>query len=690
MKRVRIVMLVFALLLQAYAHAGEKVRIGVLYKKDVAASYLKGIKDALDDAAMGDSVDIEEYLYRDEKDGLRKLTKWIRDKEGVDIVIGPTDSSTFSKALELRDDLETHEVPVISPLVTATGENQPDGWFFRMNIDVGRRVNRIYDYLNKYMIRSIAVLYADTAFGRKAEAAFRENLNETQEHSYQALQFESLAKIRPALAQILKSRPEALGVFGSNTDIRGIHEELRSMNSWGTPYKPLLFTIMDARGTGVEGIHFVSSLESYRTDPAAAGGEEQVAGADGTGGAEDEFEALAYDTTAFVLSKIKEAKRRSRGDFNPKVFRREFAALLRNPADEPGRKTGMVFDMYENTAKPKIFRLGKEQPVKVTTDDVVSWRDKVNKKWELLKGRYGWWPAFNILLLIVVVGLVSLSDLRRWYSGNGPESSHRRTCAYYFAFVSIHVLLVLGIYLYLAETGKVRYDSILTALIIAIAPTAFIRTTLFVTPGGREIGLVQLYDRFLLWFNDKVMVTKFLSEEKYVNIIAYHNSLADLKGELELLYQSAKSMDQRFRLQTALQEELQEVELHIEKRKVCARRLLRRLGWEQLKQRRFVPPQFAENPVDPRAIIRTCVNHCYENNKRNEVVTLLENRLEEMARSDPELHEELVEELKKELKEAKSARGKTFVRIRFLMVQLGFDPTRMKREGLLPDDYAPQ
>ena len=651
----------------------DKIRLGALYKNDVADSYIKGIESAVDNTGMKDYVEINYFLYYYEQQGLEKLIDMITNKE-VDIVLGPTDSGIFTRALERREELEAYRIPVISPLVTATADNQPEGWFFRTNVDVGRRVEAIHDYLNKCLIRSVAILYADTEFGRRAEESFRTELRGSQEGSYEPVSFESLQEARLGLRQILESRPEALGIFGSNADIVGVYNHLQCMNNRGVSYRPFLFTIMDARITAdeVDDLYFVSVAKCDITGTTKDTGRVETP---------DEVETLAYDTCVLLLS---EFKRMPPGPFAPKQFRDQFAALLRGPVKEPGPKTGMAFHEYRNSVPPKVFHMHRGEVEQVNLSQVISWPQKLSIKWELIKRRYGFWPMVNIGLLILIVVSVSILDLKRWY-GKGLIKELLRP--HLWLLIAVNFLLVFVLYFFLAERGSIRYDSVVTALIIAFTPSVLLRTTLFETPTGRAIGLAKLYDRFLLWINDKLMMAKYRSHNSVLNLVAYRNSVFDMKNQLLQIYRHARNRSEGIRLKAELEEELQRVDSLLERRFICARHLLRRLDWDELQGKGFIPENLTpENLRDPQVVIRRSVLHCFGiPAKHKKVEELLRDHLKAARQHHAKWCEKAEKEYSDELRSTGSAQGKLHVQIRFLYVQLGFGEDEMKKQELLPN-----
>ena len=165
---------------QTQDHNADKgtVRIGALYMKiDAPMRLLEGVQEALKDNKL-ENVVLVDLGYTEIGDGLSKLRNAV-ENETVDIIIGPTESDIFVRALDEREKIEQNKIPLISPLITADVDVQESEWFFRTNVGVNRRAQVMYDCLRKYWIRSMAVLHANTEFGRRAEAAFKaEFLNE--------------------------------------------------------------------------------------------------------------------------------------------------------------------------------------------------------------------------------------------------------------------------------------------------------------------------------------------------------------------------------------------------------------------------------------------------------------------------------------------------------------------------------
>ncbi len=220
--------------------ASGKIHIGVVCINSVTGKrHLAGINEALDNHKWGkENVRLTEFGYSNSRQGRDTLLGLIRSDQDamaeggvaadpVDVIIGPTESDVFVRVLNDSKELAGSPVPVVSGLITADVGNEPDGWFFRTNVDVSRRVNAIYDFLNKYWIQSISVVHADTEFGRRAAAAFQE---EVQTQRYEALSYTDDKQLRIQLRKVLDARPEAVGFFGERSQIEHVYRKLRRMN----------------------------------------------------------------------------------------------------------------------------------------------------------------------------------------------------------------------------------------------------------------------------------------------------------------------------------------------------------------------------------------------------------------------------------------------------------------------------
>ena len=213
--------------------------------------FLEGVTRALEDHSTrspAQQVCLASSSYRGDTEGENTLLRLLGD-DAVDIVLGPSDSGVYSGALARQQEWLGNDVPVVSSLVTASDGNESDGWFFRTNVDDAHRLWRIVDGLRPLGITSMALLYADTGFGRNANKILQHDLEGGRIRAYEAVPFdsgrESAESKRQAIKQVLAVRPEVVGMVGTLEDIEDLREQYRGIS--GTrPYDPILFTIIDA------------------------------------------------------------------------------------------------------------------------------------------------------------------------------------------------------------------------------------------------------------------------------------------------------------------------------------------------------------------------------------------------------------------------------------------------------------
>ncbi len=181
------------------------IRIGVLtIDTGTGREHQVGISDAVNEHAFKERICLISRTYGSQSQGIEDLLGMIRDTSDTapHFILGPTESGVFVDAVNHEADLATYEVPVISGLVAADVANREDGWFFRTNVNVARRVEAISDQLNKDWVRSIAVLHGNSEFARRAQIEFEKELTSTQKRRSQSLAFITPPGPRPQLRQI--------------------------------------------------------------------------------------------------------------------------------------------------------------------------------------------------------------------------------------------------------------------------------------------------------------------------------------------------------------------------------------------------------------------------------------------------------------------------------------------------------
>ncbi len=658
-------------------------RLGILYINSPAGERFRdGILEAVDNYnAPTINFETINYPYDNEAQGLKKLVSLLEDKKDgqgqreVDIILGPSDSGVYIRAIEQRKKLEKAAIPVISSLVAAKVLHQKGGWFFLTNINVERRAQVMHEYLNKYWIRSIAVLYEDNEFGRRAEEEFSGQLEEKNEENYYRLPYTSLTEARELIKYILKIRAEAVGIFSNRRDLADLLRLLKTLNASYTPYRPLTFSIIDTRGLkGSLGdddtLYFVSVTDDTQD----------------TGF--DDVRSLAYDTTKLILGELHAlavpATFNYQNDSWRETFRTRFEGILsgkitpkRINGNPPG-KTRLRFRNYENITRPQIFKLGKNVISKVNLRDTVTFAEKLGQKLDLTLNRFGYRAILNFSLIFIIVLWLSIKDIKRWwYVGKLWQlflSPH------FWLLLFSNAVIALAAYIYLGETGNIRYDSTLTALLLSLTPSTILRLTLFETSTGKALGLAKYYENFLQWIHERLTIRSFKKQQPYINVIAYHNSVYGMRCLLNEIAQNATNKEQRIRMQAGVDEELKNAELWITRRKTLARLLFQKMAWDELAERDFVPERLKKYKPgsgqllldDPEKAVRRIARHCsHYPLKRILIQEKINSALKQLT---PERKQELLDDHKKDIDKMKTPNAIMIRKVTFLFMLTEYDP----------------
>lgn len=649
---------------------GITIRIGVLTMSTTSGNnHYAGIEEALGEkskfGAVTRHIELIRYYYPDEaKNGfgiLKNLIQKPEDEREVDIILGPTESDIFVRAVSQEKEFAVNMVPVISGLVTAKVGNRSGGWFFRTNVDVSRRAQTIYDYLNKHWFSTIAVIYADTEFGRRAERAFVEELKrDGREGEYLSLLYDTPPDPRKQLHSIFENRPEAVGVFGEREDVELVYNEFKRMNRSWRPYRPVFFTILDVRSLKerLDDIYFVSL----------------------TGTADEtEVKALGYDLGILVI-RVLEAMNHDGKLFESKfdakkrdAFRQQLTTVMRNSGQLRGNRTGMTFNNFENIAMPKVFHLeDKKAPLEAIPEYIGGCR-KFGHKFMLIFNVYGFWMMLIILGMIALLAFsVSRMEIKRLF----PQKHVKiyKTPVFYL-YLASHFAAVLLIYIFLAETGRIKYDDIVTVLVVSLTPSAFLRTTFFETKYGKAIGMEGIYKSLMAMLEDRVMKFRYKELEAKINTIAYRNSLDAMRDALIQVYKNHPSKTQRANLIQKMEEDIQSEPKYFEKRKVLAKLLLRQFDGDQLRAEGFLPHGWDYNkPFDPRRVVRMVARYCAKDPMKEKVIKdKLKEELEKLKIQNPDRYKEITDFMAAEEKDSFSLGGMLQVKIRILIVLVGFD-----------------
>jgi hypothetical protein len=622
--------------------------------------HLEGIKAAINDHEIQGNVEIHPMDYVTEHKGEEKLLEAIN--EGlVDIVLGPTDSGVYIPIVQQQENLGDKMIPVISSLVTAEVANEPDGWLFRTNVDVIGRSGAIYDHLARYWVNSIAVLYADTAFGRQAEQAFHEQLSSIQRENYVAIAYKP-PYLRPELREIMDLKPEAVGIFAEREDILTAYQTLRSMNVRSTPYRPMLFTILDLRlmAGNLDNFFFVSVIPPGQQLPRGW----------------DDVSALSYDTTTFVLDELSLIF--SSGAYDKTVFRNRFVNVLKGAGERAGPRTNMRFSGMSNTTDPQVYHLsgGDVIPVYKTDVGLVA---KISHKFKMFSNRFGWWHYAVVITMLLTLIVTSTHDIYRWYGGSFKKLIFKKRffSGYFLLLVGVQGLVALAIFVFLGETGRVRYDSIINGFIIALAPSPLLRAN-FANIKGSSIGVGEWYDQFLQFLTQRLLRARYKDIDINIRVLAYYNSEEALKNTLKQVHASLPNRDEGQKLNREMEDALEDKKTQIGKRKYLASRLVKLRTWEDLYRLNCVPKRMRNEVHDPEALIFDSVNYCLTD-------TDLKKKLTGEARKRvKEASDEVVAHYKKKYDEAKNPRDHLFVAAQFLIMRFNYKRTHFEKLGLVP------
>jgi hypothetical protein len=670
------------------AVSNHKIHIAVLcINTTTGKNHWSGIDEAFKTSSFSKYIDHKPYYYSKSIDGFEQL-KRIIDNSEEDIILGPTESDIFVRAVDIEEELSKKKIPVISGLVTAKVGNRSDGWFFRTNVDVNRRVQIVFDFLNKYWIGKVAVIYADTEFGRRAERAFKGELKILgEEERYLSLLYDAPPNPRKQLASIFKNRPEAVGLFCEREDIEIINEQFKTMNSSITPYNPIFFTILDIRrlANKVDDFYFVS-LAGEDEDKKEKKSREKK-------NPEDvEVKALGYDLALLVLKVLDDMNHKNDVFHQPfdenkrDKFRKQLVIHMMHGLHLPGSRTGMVFNDLENVTKPGLFHLKDKIAVLKPIPEYVGLLQKILYRIKLIFSVYGVLVITFIILAILVIALsISRMEIKRVFPNKHIKIF--RTKALYL-YIITHVIVVVLLYVFLCESGRIRYDDLLMAVIISLTPTALMKTTFFETKYGRTLGLEEIYKSWMENIELKIMEERYDRLQALTNVIAYNNSLDSIRNSLRQIFRQHPSPAQRAKLIQKMEEEIEREPEYLNKRRVGARFLIRRFDRDQLKAEGFVPHDWDyDKSHDPKIIVRIVSKYCSKDpDKIKKIEDILEKELEELKKRNPDRHTEMVDFMAKEKKETVAVEGILNVIVRNLFVLKGFDTELLIKEGFLPQE----
>jgi len=667
---------------------GAEISIGILYKNDdTGRRHCKAIEKVLKAAPdSGMNINLETIPYSEVHGGLEDLKRLMTDNGGAhDIILGPTESDIFVRAIELQENLAANQVTVISGLVTAVSGNKRDGWFFRINVDIQRRVQAVCNYIKRYWISTINSLYEDSEYGRTAERAFKDALGS----EYEGQRYSSYIYTSPdpfkQLETIVKNRPEAIGLFCQRAEIIPICQEIKRRNYSGADYNPIIFTIIDVSSIAgkIDEIHFVSLNDIPEN--------EKIKYEDFR--AKDDVVTLGNDLSQLVLRVLKDIKNSMEAgttikqtEFR-KVFRDQLVNLLQSstsPGDKQEEKN-LNFVKFSNITLPNVFKLDKNDNISLLNiEGSAKWPKKIGHKFVLVVNVYGLWVLVSFLVIVLIAFLISRMEVKRYFPSKHIKFYKTRI---FPLFLGGHITVVVIIIVFLAETGRLNYDDLLMIILISMTPTAFLRTTFFETRYGKTFGLENIYKNVMSWMENRIMRERYSNVDRTVNMIAYYNGEDAMKKALIQLYKKHPSAVQRAKLIQRLEEDLANEPEYLNRRRICAKHLLKQFDREELKAEGFIPRGWDfDNPPDPRKKIREIAKICSgEINKINRINEKLEEQLDSLKKRNPKKYEEICDFKNAELANVIAVEGELIVKLRILYVLMaGVDLNSFEKE-FFPD-----
>lgn len=386
------------------------------------------------------------------------------------------------------------------------------------------------------------------------------------------------------------------------------------------------------------------------------------------------------------LEKLHNRKKIQPGPLTPeqrRLFRDEIASLIGHSVRPSGTETAMSFNDATNNGPQYVAHLKDGKLSLVNIDRPFDWREKATQKLSLVGANFGFWPIVSVIAILVVSFYVSRRDLLPIIQ-DADKRILPRWYYHLFKFTLGHFLTALFLFVYLAETGAVRYDSIMTAITVAIAPFALLRTNFPGMKAGTEFGLDKWYKKRLAKVDEALMKLRYDGLQARINVIAYYNSQVVMRQALLDLYRNHPSPTEGSRLIQELEEAVSSEKDYFNRRRTCARLLLRKLDWDRLKAEGFVPYGWDDDhPLDPQRVVRLAAKFCSRNKELSKRInTLVKKKQTALAKRNPKRFEELQDFLKAEREDALAIEGQLNINIRFYFVLNGFDIERFYKDVL--------
>jgi ABC-type branched-subunit amino acid transport system substrate-binding protein len=627
---------------------------------------------------------IEAYAYKENEAGINRILSASKNGK-VDLILGPTESDLFVSLANKRTELNKNGIPVVSSQITVKPPNINSNWLFRTNVAAIDRANKLANYINKFCTSSVITIYADTEFGRTSEYALQNALMAINAErfiplKYQAYSFRSTQSIEEQVRKIHNNKPEIVAIFAEREDLPLISRKFKEVSY--TNYNPLFVTNLDASTLLYTNR---SSTETFKnliflslSDNVPEKNKDDVV-----------VQAKAMTLLlAQLIKNVNEEHGFPKRNKVRKLLASELRAVLSGDVAIEPLIHGLRFRNNENTHPLSIYSLTTEKINKLDDIQTLGIDQQIIWKYNLIISRYGFWPIFNIILILTLTFLVNWRDVRDWHKG----SVIALISAYPFWLLYLfNGFLTIGLYIVLSESGAISYGNPVTAFIVALTPTALINTTFFNTKAGKAIGLKEYYEQFLRFLHRKIMYKRYQADENIINILAYSNPASRLKKTLSDLYENART-DTKLLMDAKIKKIDEEATGWRDKRRRLSRLVYAELDWYDLVHKGLIPEETGVsenfrsniNLPDPESLI----THASRKITHNET---LKKKLFDYIKSDlgkiafQKRKQEIQDMLDEVDKNAISEQDYIEHSLRVLFVLRGYSANEIKQEWLNDD-----
>ena len=673
-------------------------------------SVLQAVKSALADHVLCKCIEIVPLAYPQESEGAKLLEEHVlQNPENLKLIIGPTNSGPILSLVERHPDYGESKVPIVSSLVTSGPEVTEASWFFTTAVSDTRKAQTLSYFIAKKRIQSCAVLYEDSRFGKNAEFRFREQVPTTRLKHYRPYQIDSNLEEfhNDVIDDLLRFKPEAIGVFASAERIKEITNALKGRKKSIFSYNPYLFTSVDMRSEqeGIEEIYYLTQLPAENLAPendkipseSSDVAKNPAPKSDEEPSELNDVEALSYNTMLIVLNAIKDTHAKG-SDFDALAFRKGFLDYLKEIRSLPeGAGAYFRFRNLKNVKEPRIV-VGRSDG---STESVVFFEPedhagfggffasvghRIGNKVELTHRRYGFLVYINLLIVAILTWGISSYELI-----NSIKWRYSKVVMqpYAMLYSVLQVLLICSLWLFLADTEAIAYDSVLAAILVGTAPNTLLSSAFFESSLGKAIGLQTVYKRITNAIKSRLDDNKYRKQNPKINVIAFYNTLRTLtesqkkyaQRKQDAVYKDSRDDDLN------IDQELEKRETLLQKKRFLAKWLLYRCGWKSLRdEHNLVKGEFAQmaerDIIDPEKIFLKADEHINKDGERIKAFKLFfRNSLPviRQRQSEDELPEVLAE-----FRDSKSTRE----RIRFLVTYLRLTPSALVEMDFLPENWA--